>query len=221
MVSLKNQLFLQFLRDLHEVSDTLNAKAYMWGGFVKDIIEGEFLREHHDLDGFILDMDVILKELIIEFQKKNYVVSYDEKFMILSVMIGDAHAAFNVLHVNRGVAEWKHIGEMGSVFFPFEWLDDQPRHFYDVEVFTAGIKYEYGFRTIAPYTNPKWSKRREKDIEALEYLKNELEKSDISVKQIENEIWSYNPFWIDYGYSAFKPPVLVVPGVRELHEAPV
>jgi len=215
MISNKNQLFLQIMRDITEVSDKLNTKTYIWGGFVIDLIEGKFVREHSDLDGFILNMDILLDRLISEFEKREYIVKYNEKFCILAIYKDELHAGFNVLHENKGIAEWQHIGKNGSVYFPYEWLDQEPRNFYDIKICTANIKFEYGFRNIALQINPEWSNRRAKDIEAIKYYSEKLCDIDVDTKKIEGEIWSYNPFWIDFGYNPFKPPVLVIPKYGE------
>ena len=216
MISNKNKTFLQILKDISEVSERLDAKIYIWGGFVIDLIEGKFVREHDDLDGFILNMDSILNELISEFEKREYTVKYNEKFRILAIYKGDLHAAFNILYENKGIAEWQHIGENGSVYFPYEWLDQKPRIFYEIEIYTSNIQFEYCFRNIAPLVNPEWSKRRVKDIKAIKYYTEKLCSEDINIMQIEGEIWSYNPFWIDFGHNPFKPPVLVVPKYEEI-----
>lgn len=214
MIVDKNKLFLEIIRDISEVAEKLNVKIYIWGGFVIDLIEGRFVREHHDLDGFILDMDKVMEKLTKEFENREYTVKFNEKFRILAIYKGDLHAAFNILYEDRGIAEWQHIGENGSVYFPYNWLDQEPRNFYGISIHTANIKFEYGFRKMAPLINPDWSNTRPKDLEALKFYREKLSEIGISTDQIEEEIWSYNPFWIDYGYNPFKPPVLVVPKRR-------
>lgn len=211
MISDKNKLFLQIIKDISEISENLGVKTFIWGGFVIDLIEGKFVREHSDLDGFILNMDAVLNKLIVGFEERGYTTKFNENFRILAIYKDDLHAAFNVLSEDRGIAEWQHIGKNGSVYFPYDWLDQEPRKFYGINIYTSNVKFEYGFKNIAPLINPDWSNRRPQDIKAINYYKEKLADMGVSTDQVEEEIWSYNPFWIDFGYSPFQPPVLVVP----------
>jgi tRNA nucleotidyltransferase/poly(A) polymerase len=54
---------LQGISDIISVSNELNIKAYIWGGYVQDIMEGKILREHGDIDMFIENMDKNVNEL--------------------------------------------------------------------------------------------------------------------------------------------------------------
>ncbi|HHY22851.1 MAG TPA: hypothetical protein GX527_01240 [Clostridiaceae bacterium] len=55
-----NSSYLEMMRDVFEVSSVCSVKTYIWGGFVIDIFEGKFLREHGDLDGFVENMMSVL-----------------------------------------------------------------------------------------------------------------------------------------------------------------
>jgi hypothetical protein len=43
-------------KDYAETYTVCSTKTYVWGGFVIDIFEEKFLREHGDLDGFVENM---------------------------------------------------------------------------------------------------------------------------------------------------------------------
>jgi len=49
-LSSHNQHYLTFLKDIYEVSNACATVTYIWGGFTIDILEGRFLRKHHDLE---------------------------------------------------------------------------------------------------------------------------------------------------------------------------
>jgi hypothetical protein len=201
--------YTNILKDIYSVTNTLNIKAFIWGGFVQDIIENQYSRKHKDLDMFIEELDT-KKEIIIKaFIEKNYKYEYKESFKMLVLYKNNIHVAINPIMFDHNIAIWKHIGDKGFVVFPKEWLDKEPREFNGINILTAGIKFEYGFRKIAKYLNPEW-KEREKDIIGMEYYKNKLMNENIKEEDILNNIYSYNPFWLEYGYNGFKDPVIVI-----------
>lgn len=58
--------------------------------------------------------------------------------------------------MDDNIAEWKHIGNDGSVFFPADWLDKTPRDFYGIKVLTSGIRFEYAIKTKVKMLTPEW-----------------------------------------------------------------
>jgi hypothetical protein len=209
-VSETNREYLKFLKDIYEVSCESGTKTYIWGGFTADIMEGSFLREHGDLDGFTEDLMNKRHSLEAGYAKRGYAVEFNTDFNILKIGRNGLHAGFNLLEIDCNVAMWRHIGDEGTVFFPSEWLDREPRSFYGIYAYTAGILFDYGFRNIACRCNPHW-KEREKDKAAKEYLKEKIEAMGINSSMILEKIWSYNPFWARRGHDPFKEPVLVMP----------
>ena len=51
-VGSKNQEYRKMMKDIYHVSEMSGLKSFVWGGFVVDILQGEFTREHGDLDCF-------------------------------------------------------------------------------------------------------------------------------------------------------------------------
>jgi len=213
-ISGSNLCYLEMMRDIYEVSAACSTKTYIWGGFVIDIFEGKFLREHGDLDGFVENMMTVLKKLIFEYRNRGYHTEFRKDINMLIIRKGNQHAAFNSLDIDSTVAMWRHIGDQGTVYFPYSWLDNSPRSFYNVKVYTSGLYFEYGFRKIVHLLNPEW-KEREKDRAAKEYLENRIKAEGIDSKTILKSIWSYNPFWIKKGYNPFDKPTLVWPTLSE------
>lgn len=210
MLSEKNQQYLLMLEDIVNISLMLGIKTYIWGGMSIDIWEGQFLREHGDLDGFVENMDVHLDSLMNEYRKRGYDVQYICAFSMLEIRRGLVHASFNPLEINGNIAQWKHIGNEGSVYFPTEWLDTAPRLFYGVNVYTAGLRFEYAIKTKISMLHPKWQ-LREKDRVAIHYMQEKLQELNIDEKDIYAWIWSYNPYWYKQGYDEFFRPTIAYP----------
>ena len=205
-----SRIFLDMMRDIQAVSKQCGVKTYVWGGMVPDILEGRFLREHGDLDGFTEELACCWPQLAEAYTKLGYKSEYNHEFSMLIIRKNGFHAGFNPLEREHGVAMWRHIGSRGTVFFPECWLDAEPRLFYNVPVYTAGARFEYGFRAMACSLNPNW-KLREKDRAAKAYLLDVLRRDGVVAGDILRNMWSYNPFWLKEGYDPFDPPVLVTP----------
>lgn len=206
-----NRVYLELLRDVYEISIICSTRTYIWGGFTLDVFEGRFTREHNDLDGFADGMMLHLSKLRGLFEQRGYVTEFRDDVNMLTVRKGEQHGAFNALEREGPIAMWRHIGDQGTVFFPFEWLDKAPRNFYGIDVFTSGACFEYAFRRIARYLNPEW-KEREKDRIAKRYFEKRVEELGIDPDALLTKIWSYNPYWIKKGYGGFDQPTLVWPG---------
>ncbi|GEM_PF-747492 len=209
-ISISNQGYLELMKDIYEVSAACSTKTYIWGGFTIDIFKHRFLREHGDLDGFAENMMSVLDQLTTQYKTRGYNTEFLSDINMLVIRKGDQHAAFNPLDIDSDVAMWRHIGNQGTVYFPYSWLDNIPRSFYNIKVYTSGLHFEYGFRKIVNFLNPEW-KEREKDQIAAEYLETKIRESGIDIESILKRIWSYNPFWIKKGYDPFEKPVLVWP----------
>lgn len=213
-ISESNKCYLNFMQDIYDISSELSIHTYIWGGFTIDIFEGKFLREHGDLDGFIENMMSVLDLLIEKFKNKGYQTMFYSDINMLQISKGEQHASFNPLDIEGEVAMWRHIGNQGTVYFPYKWLDSTPYNFYETKVFTSGLYFEYAFRNIVRDINPEW-KEREKDQIAKQYLNEKIKEKCIDDKEISKYIWSYSPFWIQKGYSPFSKPTLVVPKYME------
>jgi len=209
-ISEKNRQYLILLDDIYNISSAFGIKTYIWGGFSIDIWENKLLREHGDLDGFIENLTENIDGLIKSYKNRGYEAAFNTEFSMLKVEKDLVHAGFNPLKFNGKTAEWKHIGDEGSVYFPADWLDETPRNFYDVKAYTAGIKFEYALKTKVSMLNPEWQ-LREKDKEAIDYMKEKLQKQNISDEDIYKWFWSYNPFWYKRGYDEFFRPTVAYP----------
>jgi len=209
-ISISNQNYLEIMKDIYDISNICETKTYIWGGFVIDILEEIFLREHGDLDGFIENMTDKLDNIILAYKSKGYEIKYFKDIQMLEVKKGDLHASFNCLDTDGDIAMWRHIGNEGTVYFPLKWLDDKPREFYNIKVYTSGFRFEYAIKTKVEMLTPIW-KLREKDISAIKYYQETLKVENISPDDIYKWIWSYNPYWYKRGYSEFFRPTIAYP----------
>lgn len=200
-----NRLYLAFLQDIHDVSQACETRTYIWGGFTLDLLAGHLLREHHDLDGFTLNLLDVLPEMTALFGERGYRVTFLEEWHILRIDRDGLHAAFNRLERDGDTALWRHIGDRGTVYFPYAWLDDAPRAFHGVPVYAAGAELDYALKAEVRLLNPEW-RPRERDVLARQALERALADRGIDPAAVLARVWSHNPFWAARGYPAIVRP---------------
>lgn len=199
MLSESQKYQLQLLRDIIEISDLCSTKTYIWGGLAIDIVEGRFLREHRDIDGFTLNLMDVKNRMETLFQDRGYTTSFLTDFDMLRVETNGCHAVFNRLEVENGIAMWRHIGNEGTVYFPCKWLEKKPYYFYDIPVLVSGAEFEYSIKAKVQLLSPVWQSR-EKDILALEYWTKKLDDRNTNSEHLLQQVWSDNPYWRKKGY---------------------
>ena len=203
------QAYLHLLHDIYEISTALGTQTYIWGGMVIDILCGEFLRVHNDIDGFTLNLLSVKDKMTLMFSDRGYKTSYASAYDMLKIEKDDFHAAFNRLEVDGDSAMWRHVGEQGTITFPTNGLDKTPRSFYGVKCYISGIRFEYAIKTNALLLNPEWW-LRDKDRFTINYLKTELARNNIRESDVISQISSFTPYWIQKGYPEYSKRL--VPG---------
>jgi hypothetical protein len=206
----RNRTCLSFLEDISAVSDACDTVSYIWGGLPVDVLEGRFLREHHDIDGFTLDLKDKRGDLEESYRCRDYDTRYMDEWDILVIEKSGLQASFNRLEIDRDTAMWRHIGDAGALFFPREWLPEAPLEFCGVKVYISGIQFEYAIKTSPWILGPEWT-GREKDRQAAEYLARKLAEAGICADDVLSRVWSYNPFWVRKGYSEYAMPAVASP----------
>lgn len=209
-VSDNNRGYLAFLRDVDEVSAACGTRTYIWGGFTVDILEGRFVREHHDLDGFTLNLLDVLPEMTALYAARGYATDFRKDIDMLTIRKDGLHAAFNRLEVDGPIAMWRHIGDEGTVYFPVEWLDAAPRDFYGVKVYSAGIQLDYALKTNIRMINAVWT-LREHDHAAIAVLERMMVERNLDPEDFLRHVWSFNPFWVKQGYLEYAMPAVACP----------
>ena len=197
------QACLQLLQDIYEVSTALAMRTYIWGGMVVDILCGEFLRVHHDIDGFTLNLSSVKTEMAALFSRKGYVTTYSDEYGMLKIRRGELHAALNQLEIDDDTAVWRHVGDQGTVAFPVDWLEATPHRFCGVNTYISGAKFEYAVKTNVHLLNPEWQ-LRDKDRDAIRFLSAELDRMGVDRVQVLSRIWSYTPYWVGRGYPEYE-----------------
>jgi hypothetical protein len=205
-----NRGYLAFLRDIGEVSAACGTRTYIWGGFTIDILEGYFIREHHDLDGFTLNLLDVLPEMIALYTVRGYATEFREDIDMLTIRKGDLHASFNRLEVDGSIAMWRHIGDEGTVYFPVDWLDAAPRDFYGVNVYSAGLELDYTLKTNIRMIHATWT-LREQDCAAIAVLERMMAQRDLDPEDFLRHVWSFNPYWVKHGYPEYAMPTVARP----------
>lgn len=204
----RNQEYLKIMEDIYHVSQKSGLKSFVWGGFAVDILQGEFTREHGDLDCFTEKLDENREMLRQQYEALGYSVSYMEEFWMLRIEKNGMHASFNSVRDIDGIAHWYHIGPRGTVYFPYDWLDRTPRLFYGIPVYTIGEKMAYVLKSSARLLNPEW-RMREKDCADIARLERLLDMKAEEREEIKKKVWSHNPYWYARGYEECYYPILL------------
>lgn len=194
MISERQKLQLQVLKDIFEVSCSCSTKTWIWGGFVIDIFEGYFLREHHDIDCFSLNLLDVKNGMDTLFKQRGYTTEYLSDFDMFKIDLHGIKAAFNRLENDKDVAMWRHIGNEGTLFFPMAWLNKTPINFYNIPTLVSGLEFEYVIKANVKLLSPIWDLRKQ-DIKALEYLTRMLKLRNMSSDDLLKQVWSDNPYW--------------------------
>jgi hypothetical protein len=204
-LSENNKHHLALLKDIFEVSQLCSTRTYIWAGLVQDILMGEFLCDHGDVDGFTLNLWDLKDEMAALYKQRGYEISFYEDVNFLKIERDGEHAVFNQLELDGEIARWRHAGVEGTVYFPARWLSDMPQSFFDTKAFVSGIEFEYSIKTHPHLLGPEW-KGREKDIATINWLHSVLEEREIDSGEILKQIWSYTPFWVKKGYKEYSMP---------------
>ena len=204
-----NQKYLEIIQDIYTVSSRLGLKTFIWGGFAVDILHGSFTREHDDLDGFTENLVENIDALKYQYESLGYSIKfYLEEFWMLSIEKDGVHATFNTVRNIAGIAHWHHAGPRGTVFFPYEWLDDKPTLFYEIPVYTFGINMAYILKTNVKLISPEWQPR-DKDKADIAILEELLSARGINKNEILKKVWSHNPYWYAKGYEEYFLPTIL------------
>ena len=204
----KNQKYLEMMRDIYDISAGLGLKTFIWGGFAVDILHGDFTREHGDLDCFTENLVENIDELIRRYEALGYSAKYIEEFWMLDIEMDGVHATFNAAKNIGRILHWYLIGAGGTVFCPYEWLDEKPRLFHGVPVYTFGANLAYLIKSNVKLITPEWQPR-DKDIADIKILKQILSAQKVDIDEIKKKIWTHHPYWYAKGYEEYYFPMTV------------
>jgi hypothetical protein len=176
MPSNKNEQQLQAMELLEIYSKRLHTIPWIWGGFIIDVYENHFLREHEDLDYLTLNLHGLIPQFTQCFENDGWQTTLlensDLKAERESVKIQLGHVELS------DKARWTHNGEKGSLWFPREWLNPKPLSFCGVEIHVVAPELQFVLMEQPQLLNPAW-RHREKGTIAREYLKGYIKEKGI------------------------------------------
>jgi hypothetical protein len=173
------------MKQVAEFSADLQTTSWLWGGLTADIYAGCLLRNHHDLDYLTLNLHTIIEPLTQQFLENGWEVK--------RLSNGDLGIKKEEVKIHLGnvllsrEAQWTHNGDLGSLFFPLEWLARQTRRFYKLDVHVVAPEFQYVLLTHPELLDPTW-KPRAKDVVAKDRLKTILEVNNIHIAGLRNRI---------------------------------
>ena len=202
----KAQAHLKLMQDIYKISTHHGFKTFIWGGYAVDILHGQLTREHSDLDCFTESLAENKDILTSAYEAQGYTVKYLEDFWMLIIEKDGVSATFNSVRNIDNIAHWHHAGLHGTVFFPYEWLDNEPRLFYGVPAYSIGVELAYLLKTNVKLISAEWQ-MREKDRADAAILEQILVSKGICKNEIRKKVWSHNPYWYAKGYAEYYYPI--------------
>ena len=182
---MKTENLLSAMKQVEGFSTALNTTSWVWGGLVVDIYQGRVTREHDDLDYLTLNLHDLIAPMTSMIQGAGWRAQRLEN--------GDIQLEKDKTKIHFGHVEfsqevrWTHNGKLGSLYFQMDWLPQQPRHFYNIEVHVVAPEFQYILLEHPELLNPDW-KSREKDLDAKAHLRMKLEACGIAIDDLHTRI---------------------------------
>ena len=182
---MNNEDLLLAVKLVEEFSTALNSTSWVWGGMSMDIYQSHILREHDDLDYLTLNLHELVDPMTSLFHNAGW---HSRKLENGDIKLEKNGSKIQLGHVEvlREV-RWTHNGEIGSLFFPAEWLDKCPKRFCNIGVHVVAPELQYALLDHPELLNRDW-KPREKDIAAKAFLRQMLESSGIILGDLHPKI---------------------------------
>jgi len=183
---MKTDELILAMQQMGAVSTALNTTSWIWGGLTMDICQGKILREHHDLDYLTLRLHELIEPLTLHFQNMGWHVRRLENGDLKIEKDGIKIHAGHVMTLKQEV-RWTHNGDLGSLYFPVEWLSQTPKRFQDSEIHVIAPALQYVLLNHPEMLNPAWIPR-EKDRLAKAYFKTLLEADGVDLDRLKTQI---------------------------------
>ena len=181
MVSEKNQHILDAIKLVETISTNLGTTTWLWGGLVVDITQGDFLREHDDLDCLTMNLHQLKSQFSGMFKNLGWGTQNLEN--------GDLKLTKDNIKIHLGHIDlsdkvtWTHNGEKGSLIFPVSWLSLETTEFRGVKTHVVLPELQYVLKKYPKLLNPEWE-TRDKDILDLKALEKILMKRDVEISTL-------------------------------------
>ena len=182
---MNNDELLSAMEQVESFSALLHTTSWAWGGLTVDIHQGRILRNHRDLDYLTLHLHELIDPLTGMFQAAGWQARHLENG---DLKLEKNETAIQLGHLEiSGSMRWAHNGELGSLYFPTDWLIQQPKRFYDLDVHVVAPELQYFLLEHPDILNPVW-KPRQKDLAAKAVLKTMLVTSKIDIEGLQTMI---------------------------------
>jgi len=183
---MNSQFYKGVLSDLADAIEITKIRIYIFGGFTMDVWENKILRDHHDLDTIGLNFWLNSEKLVSFFKGRGYdiyrVPNGDIKFKKNNFGISMTNC-----EVNSKIVKWSPYGVIGNIYFPSNWLSNEPFLFDDFSLYTVDKRFEYCLKNNPSYFNSDWPQRDHSVT--LNYLKQHLQSADIYVDDFIKEMY--------------------------------
>ncbi len=183
----RNQKHLGAMRLVENVSGSLNAVSWIWGGFTADVYVGRILRDHDDLDCLTSNLHALKPKFTETF--------LSDGWQSKNLINGDLKLKKDGIQVHLGnvelgeTAKWTHNGERGSLLFPVSWLGFDLVEFSGMELHVIAPELQYVLEEPPELLTPDWV-LREKDIIEKEYLQGILIRRGINIHSLHKLVIS-------------------------------
>lgn len=178
----KEKSFLETLNLIIQISSKLETKSYVWGGLTQDIYEGNFLRDHDDIDCLMMNRNKFDGKVEKLFEQLGWEISDINGVLSIKKNGNKIHMG-NIEAVDHEVAKYTLFDGSTNIAFPKNWLNDRPHMFYNLNVYTTTPEFEYAMRVYPKKINPK-NEIREKDKKPIDYFEKILQEKYSNLDEV-------------------------------------
>jgi hypothetical protein len=172
---------------IESISVELDTRAFIWGGWMPDVYKGRLLREHSDIDYYVIDLHRFLASLHERLFRDSWEVRKELGGYLLCATRGGVKLHLGHVEISDRVVEWKHNGVDDSIFFPVDWLGQEPIAFLGVHVHVVKPELGYVLKTSPGLMNPEWT-WRDKDQTDIEMLRALLLAKGVDVESLRPHV---------------------------------
>jgi len=184
---------IEEMGNLEAVFEQSGTVGWQWGGWIPDIVKGELVRPHGDLDYLYLVREPADTERLGGVLDQHGWVTKLEKGALVAHK-GIVESGFIPVTREGDVIIWKPKDRHGTIIFPASWLPAEQIEFLGVETHVADIRFSYAMKMLSPEHS-----RRAKDVQDIEQMA-------LLLKDISEVDANYDP-------NVFMSEIQVDPGV--------
>lgn len=179
---------LKAMSTVAAIARELDTRAYLWGGWLSDVLVGRVLREHSDIDYLTVD----LRPLVDAFDARLAGQGWEARHALDDCLLAARREGIKLHlgHIHMGTCvDWKHNGDRGSIRFPSDWLHEEPLDFYGLQVHVVEPELGYVLKTHPGLMNAGWEPR-DKDRADLQVLQATLIEKRVDLDALASQVIS-------------------------------